>query len=231
MRVHYLQHVEFEGLAAIEPWLRANGHTISGTQLFAHETLPSTTQFDWLIVMGGPMGVNDVAEHPWLSAEKDLIRQAMEEEKIVLGVCLGAQLIAAALGANVYKNPHREIGWFEIVRTSEAVDHPLGRLFPERIEVFHWHGDTYDLPPGAARLASSEACVNQAFSMGTNVLALQFHLETTAASAAKLIDHCRNELVPEPFVQAPERLAGRESQFRTINGLMASLLNGLQRIS
>jgi GMP synthase (glutamine-hydrolysing) len=227
MRVHYIQHAEFEGLAAIEPWLRASGHTITGTQLFADETLPRASQFDWLIVMGGPMGVNDVAEHPWLPAEKHLIRQAIEEEKVVLGVCLGAQLIAGASGAKVYKNPHREIGWFEIVRTPEAADHPLGRLFPEQVEVFHWHGDTFDLPAGAVRLASSKACLNQAFSIGTNVLALQFHLETTPESAGQLIDNCGSELMPGPFVQAPTELVGRQSQFDTINRLMADLLDGL----
>jgi GMP synthase (glutamine-hydrolysing) len=227
MRVHYLQHVEFEGLAAIEPWLRANGHTITGTQLFAHEALPSTPHFDWLIVMGGPMGANDAARHHWLDAEKELIRQAIEEEKIVLGICLGAQLIAAALGAAVYKNAHREIGWFDIARSTEAADHPLGRLFPERVKVFHWHGDTFDLPAGAVRLASSDACGNQAFSFGKNILALQFHLETTLESAGQLVQNGGRELVPGPFVQTPQELVGPRSQFETINRLLTDLLNAL----
>jgi GMP synthase-like glutamine amidotransferase len=211
----------------MEPWLRAAGHSVGCTRLYAGEKLPSTDAFDLLIVMGGPMGANDEAELPWMAAEKALIRQAIDEQKRVLGVCLGAQLIAAVLGARVFKNAHREIGWFEIERCGDAAKHPLGRIVPESAEVFHWHGDTFDLPAEAVRLASSKACLNQAFALGQHVLALQFHLETTRDSASKLIEHCSNELTPSPYVQTAEQMLEQPERFDRINAVMAEVLRAM----
>ncbi len=230
MRVHYLQHVEFEGLGSIEPWLLAAGHRITRTRLYAGDRPPASDDFDWLIVMGGPMGANDDATLPWLAAEKRLIREAVDDGKRVLGICLGAQLIAAVLGAEVYRNAEREIGWFEIRRTSHAATHGLGRVLPQRADVFHWHGDTFDLPPGAVALAESDACRNQAFAVGDHVLALQFHLETTPAAAAALIDHCRDELTDGPYVQTAEQMSARPERFETLNHLMAGVLQAISNV-
>ena len=114
MRVHWLQHVPFEGLGCMEEWFLSRGHELSCTRMFENPDLPTTKDFDWLVVMGGPMGVNDKAKHPWLEPEIKLIQQTMERSKRILGVCLGAQLMAVALGAEVKKNPHKEIGWFHV---------------------------------------------------------------------------------------------------------------------
>ena len=152
MNIHYLQHVPFEGLGSIANWVGQAGHNLTGSRLYAGEALPDPAALDWLIVMGGPMGVHDERHHPWLTREKQLIEQAIGQEKTVLGICLGAQLIADVLGARVYANEHREIGWFPVRRTSEAADCALGRVLPEQVEVFHWHGDTFDLPAGGKRL-------------------------------------------------------------------------------
>ncbi|MDB5346073.1 MAG: glutamine amidotransferase class-I [Schlesneria sp.] len=224
MRVHYLQHVPFEGLGSIEASLLGTGHTITCTRLYSNDPLPSVDEFECLIVMGGPMGANDDARLSWLGPEKVLIRKAIDADKRVLGICLGAQLIAAVLGARVFPNTHREIGWFEIRRTAEAAQHSLGTALPDRVDVFHWHGDTFDLPTGAIRLAESRGCINQAFAVGTHVLALQFHLETTPRSTQALIDECHSDLAPGTFVQTPSEMLQSPEKFEQINQLMASVL-------
>ncbi len=224
MRVHHLRHVEFENLGSIEAWLQSAGHTLSTTRMYANDPLPTVDQFDWLIVMGGPMSANDDATLPWMGPEKRLIRSTIEAGKRVLGVCLGAQLIAAALGARVYRNPEREIGWFEIQRAPEATQHPFGAIFPSRAEVFHWHGDTFDLPQGAVRLASSAGCLNQAYAVSNHVLGLQFHLEMTPWGAKELTIHCRDELGDALYVQTPEKIMAEPARFDRINQLMVSVL-------
>jgi GMP synthase-like glutamine amidotransferase len=227
MRVHSLQHVAFEGLGSIDPWLNAARHDVTRTRLYLNEPLPTVDQFDWLIIMGGPMGANDDAELAWLGPEKMLIRQSIDAGKRVLGICLGAQLIAAVLGARVFQNAHREIGWFGIQRSPEASQHLLGAVLPEQAEVFHWHGDTFDLPPGAVRLAGSAACRNQAFAVNDNVLALQFHLESTPDGTRSLIDNCGEELVGGQYIQTAEEMLADPGRFDRINRLMAAALEAL----
>ena len=155
MNIHYLQHVPFEGLGSMEAALIAGGHQLSSTHLYKNQRLPSLKNIDWLIVMGGPMGIHDEAEYPWLLPEKKFIQQAIESGKTVLGVCLGAQLIAAALGAKIYKNSHKEIGWFKINRNPQAETTILATAIPPQAEVFHWHGDTFDLPDDSLTIAES----------------------------------------------------------------------------
>ncbi len=156
MRVHVFQHVPFEGLGAIEPWLAARNAQITWSRFFADAAIPSVRDYEWLIVMGGPMSVNDEAKLPWLRDEKRAIVAAIDAGKTVLGVCLGAQLIANACGAAVTANREREIGWWPIERVAGADAHPIGRAFPARADVFHWHGETFELPRGAVQLARSE---------------------------------------------------------------------------
>lgn len=227
MRVHFIQHVKFEGLGNIEPWLRSAGYRIAGTRMDLNQPLPTIDDFDWLIVMGGPMGATDDDQFPWLSAEKTLIRQAVDNGKRVLGICLGAQLIAAAMGARVFKNPLPEIGWFEIRRPLTASKHPLGTVLPERMEVLHWHGDTFQLPTGAIRLASSDACENQAFALGESVLALQFHLEVTIDGAKSLIEECNSDLVDGPFVQSARDILAQPERFLRIHECLRTVLRSL----
>ena len=129
---------------------------------------------------------------PWLVSEKQFIREAIRSGKPVLGICLGAQLIASAMGAGVYRNPLKEIGWFPI-RGISSNDSSVF-CFPPSMIVFHWHGETFDLPPGATRLAKSDGCENQAFQFGQSVIGLQFHLETTPLAAREMVLNCRNEL-------------------------------------
>jgi GMP synthase-like glutamine amidotransferase len=223
MRVHVFQHVPFEGLGSIGAWLDERRATVGCTRFFAGDKVPPLNRVDLLITMGGPMSVNDEQDLPWLKEEKQAIRDAIASDVSVLGVCLGAQLIASALGSRVYANPVREIGWFPV----RAVEPPARGAFrfPAEALVFHWHGETFDVPPGAVRLAGSEACENQAFQLKHNVLGLQFHLETTPDAAGALLDHCRGDLAAGPYVQSEEALrAAPRSRYADINRLMAGVL-------
>ena len=228
MRIHHLQHVPFEGLGSIEPVLINKGHRLTSTQLYADQPLPSIHDIDWLIVMGGPMGIYDDEAYPWLTAEKQFIKSAISSGKLVLGICLGAQLIADALGAKVYKNKYREIGWFEINRSRHAQDTILSTAIPEQAEVFHWHGDTFNIPNGAKLLAESAACKNQGFILEDRIVAFQFHLETTPESAKALIENCRDELDGSQYVQSEHEIMSDIKKFSNINQIMFSVLEALE---
>ena len=231
MRAHYFQHVPFEGPGSIEPWLVSNGFELTGTRFYESAELPQPDAIDFLVIMGGPMSVNEEDTHPWLPLEKQFIRQTIALGKPVLGVCLGAQLIASAMGSRVFPNPVKEIGWFPIHATPDTAtaSAPIFR-FPASEIVFHWHGETFDLPPDAVRLARSEACENQAFQLGRRVIGLQFHLETTPELARDLVSNCRGEIVPARYVQTEEEiLSARSSRYKAINDLMSGILAFLQR--
>lgn len=228
MRVHILQHVAFEGLGSIGPWLRAAGSKISTTRFYEAPVLPDSKDVDLVVALGGPMSVNDEAAFPWLVAEKQFLRQCIEADKPVLGICLGAQLIASALGARVYRNPVREIGWFP-VQILPLLGGSTGQ-FPLTAKVFHWHGETFDLPSGAIRIASSAACENQAFQFGSSVVGLQFHLEIIPEGVCEIISHCRAELEPATYVQSESALLAVASDpYRANNRLMAEVLSFLVR--
>ncbi|MEE9911701.1 MAG: gamma-glutamyl-gamma-aminobutyrate hydrolase family protein [Deltaproteobacteria bacterium] len=226
MRAHFFQHVPFEGLGCIGPWLEAAGFEITSTRFFESTDLPDPKKTDLLVVMGGPMSVNDEGEYPWLVSEKQFIREAIDSGVPVLGICLGAQLIASASGARVYRNPVKEIGWFPI-RGISSNDRSVFS-FPPSVHVFHWHGETFDLPPGAIRLAESDGCENQAFQFGKSVIGLQFHLETTPEAARDIVSHCRDELSPSQNIQTEQEIlsAGPET-YVAINQLMSSILSFL----
>jgi GMP synthase-like glutamine amidotransferase len=227
MRVHYLQHVPFEGLGSIAAWLSSRRFEVTATRFFESAVLPEPEEVDFAVIMGGPMSVHDEAEHPWLAEEKRWIRSCIVAGKRVLGICLGAQLIASALGARVYRHHTKEIGWFPIQAVPSRT--PTFR-FPPSLEVFHWHGDTFELPPGASLLARSEVCEHQAFQLGSSVIGLQFHLETTPDTARELVTHCSAELVPSASIQSErEILATPPEKFRKINSVLEELLAYLTR--
>jgi len=258
MNIHWFQHVPFEGLGCIEPWLAENGHTVTCTRLWAGDSVPiigkkqqaltpsvpNSGTVDGLIVMGGPMGITDEADYPWLAAEKEFIKEVIAQDKPVLGICLGAQLIADVLGAEVRSGKNKEIGFFEcrasvplaflqLADPLDAENDPEGCsvLFPRKFMAFHWHGDTFDIPDGAMRLVSSEATENQAFLCKNNVLALQFHLETTEQSLLTLYSNGSGKITDGPFIQTVEeatalRLANGDP-LKTCNDLMRQLLERL----
>ena len=210
--VHCFQHAPFEGPALFKTWAEEQGHAFRCTPLYLGHRVPDLAEARLLLVMGGPMGVYDSGRFPWLRDEKRAIESALRAGIRVVGICLGAQLIADVLGAPVYGGPSREIGWFPIERTAEADALPLGRAFPERLDVFHWHGDTFDLPAGATLLARSRAYEHQAFAYQGIALGLQFHMEMGREQVEAMVDNCREELTTGPYIQTEkEILAGSVS--------------------
>ena len=228
MIARYFKHAPFEDIGSIRSWLTTVGYTITCTPFFQSANLPALEEIDLLIVMGGPMSVNDEKRYPWLVPEKQFIRRMIISGKPVLGICLGAQLIAGAMGAKVYPNRVKEIGWFPVYGVSSG-DRSVFR-FPQSVQAFHWHGETFDLPAGATRIAKSDGCENQAFQLGQSVIGLQFHLETTPQSAQDLVTHCRDELIGAPYIQTEtEILSAKPAQYQSINRLMDKILAFLAR--
>jgi len=229
MRIHALYHVPFETLAHIEAWALTRNHIVSATHLYAGESPPDLDEFDWLIVMGGPMGVYDTLEHPWLLAEEDLIRDAVAAGRRVLGVCLGAQILSRSLGGRVFKNRQKEIGWYPVQLTEEGKRHLLTRDLPSELTVFHWHGDAFDTPMDCDRLVVSEACANQMFARGTRVAGIQFHFESTAESVRAILANCGHELQDGSTIMKAEEIeAQAERRIAENQRWMESVLDAMQ---
>jgi len=228
MHIHVLQHVPFEGPAQIAHWAERRGHDLAISHLYAGDPLPDLDAFDRLVVMGGPMGVGDEAEYSWLRPEKARIADAIRAGKSVVGVCLGAQLIAEALGAEVFPNAVKEIGWLPIELTEAGRAHPLLEDLPPAPTVFHWHGDTFSLPDGAVHLARSAHCEQQAFLYDGRVLALQFHLESTPDSVAAICTHCADEIQPAATIQTAAEM--READLDTYSAITRMLEALLDRL-
>lgn len=225
MRIHYLQHVEFEDPAGMLDYFKDRDFVVSSTKLFLNQEFPSPDSFDLLIIMGGPMGVYDEKKFTWLKDEKKFIREAIDSAKPVIGVCLGAQLIAEVLGAEVTKNRFREIGWFPVKKSESLKSSAFDSILPDEFEAFHWHGDTFTLPEKAKSIGSTEACANQGFIYNKKILALQFHLETTLQSASALIENCGNELDGSRYVQSRDEIVSQINKFEKINDLMNKILD------
>ena len=227
MRIHSLQHEPFEGLGNIEVWAKKKGHNISRTLLFNNEELPDISEFDWLVIMGGSMNIYEEEKFPWLKEEKKFIEQAIADHKILLGVCLGSQLIADVLGGKVSKNQYKEIGWFPVSLTREARDSSIFGSLPGTFNAFHWHGDTFKIPYGAARIAQSEGCVNQAFEYG-RAIGLQFHLEYSKKSIDLMFKNCGDELVDGKYIQTPDEILSKILNVYEMNETLNLILDNME---
>lgn len=204
--VAILTHVPYEGPAFIEEHCHHRGWRAVEYPLYQQVSPPVPGQCDALVVMGGPMSVHDTRAFPWLSGERRCIERHLAGGTPVVGICLGAQLVAAALGARVYPHRQKEIGFWPVEFTSPAPAVPEAgawarsgwtrafRSFPHRATVFHWHGDTFDLPAGCVQRARSRGCEHQMFTLGEHVAGIQFHLEATAESVRALLQACRDEV-------------------------------------
>ena len=223
-------HVPYEGLGCIENWINTQGHSLSFTKFYESCILPDINTVDWLIVMGGNMSVYEEALYPWLSEEKQFIRQMIEANKVVIGICLGSQLIAEVLGALVFPNLKKEIGWFDIFKTSNHDLHPIQNIFENEFMVFHWHGDTYDLPENSYPLFYSNVTKNQAFIYNNKVLALQFHLEVTNQTLNQMIEKGKSELISSDTVQSQEQILSNQNYIDNNNLLMYRILEYLSEI-
>lgn len=210
MKIHVLQHSSINTLGTIEEYAKIMNHRLESTRFYEIKNPPNLDSIDLLIIMGGPMGIYDYEENPWLRDEKAFIKQAVKAGKPILGICLGAQLLADILGARVYENPYIEMGWFP-VRVSGGENKPeFLEGLPEEIMVFHWHTRTFDLPAGAVHLFESEGCKNQGFIYNGKVVALQFHPEVNEERIRSLIERFGEGLAEGPFVQKKQEILGQK---------------------
>ncbi|PSL46850.1 GMP synthase-like glutamine amidotransferase [Chitinophaga niastensis] len=226
MHIHYFQHVPFEGLGCIADWITKENHQLSHTRWYETTDTSQLANADWLIVMGGPMGVYEQDQHPWIQTEIALIREAIQQNKKVLGICLGSQLVAAALGANVYPHTQIELGWFPLDVTFQDRAATLEHILPQHFSTFHFHGDTFDVPAGATRFAASAACSNQAYIYGDRVIGLQFHMELTPAALQGMVAFGANIIATGgPFIQNEEKINQHLNLLTQNNATMFRLLD------
>lgn len=231
LRIHCFQHVAFENPGTILEWIQANNHSISytfpaespfptvpavspegDTADAANNAIPQINDIDALIVMGGAMNTDEEEKYPWMKAEKQFIKAAADAGKKIIGICLGSQLVAAALGTRVYKNKETEIGFFPLSFTDAALQTNLFSHFKNPYTVFHWHGDTFDLPANALLIASSAACKHQAYLIGNHILGLQFHFEMNETVIEDMLLHDGHELEQSgEYIQSPQQV--RENYF------------------
>lgn len=223
-RIHVIQHVPFETPAHIGRWAGERGLELEIVRLFDGVAPPDADDVEALVLMGGPMSVHDEMLFPWLAAEKRLVERVLRLERPVLGVCLGAQIIADVLGARVHRNRFQEIGWYRTEPTAEGRSHPR---FPvgDAFTPLHWHGETFDLPAGTVHLARSAACEQQAFAWGARVLGLQFHLEMTPEGIQDLITNCAGEMGSGPYVQSPEQMIAAGGHVAAAHAMLEALLD------
>jgi|APIni6443716594_1056825.scaffolds.fasta_scaffold08656_3 GMP synthase (glutamine-hydrolysing) len=230
MHIHYFQHNHFEDMGSIGDWATCNNFTTSVTRFDLNPELPSLHDLDWLVVMGGAMGVYDSNQYPWILSELEFIKEAIHSGKIVIGVCLGSQLIASALGARVYKNAEPEIGFWPVIFSKEAQRDNVFRHFPSNLNVMHFHFDTFTLPEGAILMAKSIVTPVQAFRFGNNVFALQFHSELTESNLPVFTRELASEIVTGSLVQNPVEMLQKKEFCRLNNEILSQVLDEIQQI-
>ncbi|MGE6361366.1 type 1 glutamine amidotransferase [Psychrobacter glacincola] len=242
LRIHALYHVDFEELSHIKQWVDNRGHSITVTRFHKNEPLPAQDSFDWLVVMGGPMSIHDESDFQWLADEKSFIQQSINDGKTVIGVCLGAQLIADSLGAKVAPSGIKEVGWLPIQLTEQGLAHPLLADLPKNeFTVFHWHGDGFECPKGAMPIATSHTWANQGFvyqtskhkELGTWVLGWQCHFEVTNKSMVDMVSHGQTYIQeamidhPDSVQAADEILALGDTYIADNNAWLSTILDKL----
>lgn len=227
MKVLIIQHAAFESPGYFLDVFKAYDADIQFLNQFEKRT-SHDPGFDLLLVMGGPMNIYEEDSYPWLKEEKILIKDAISNNKVVIGVCLGAQLIANALGKKVYRNLTREIGWFPVQKTDDGIL----KFLPDFATVFHWHGETYDLPENCISFYRSDVTINQAFLYDNRVLALQFHLEMLPEGGRLLCENCSDELDGTDYVMNPAEIdEGFERYSYSNQKMLKNLINWILEIN
>lgn len=210
MRVHSIYHGCFRGLNIIDQWIQNRNHVASESHPNRGESLPPIDDIDFLIILGGPQSARKLDQYPYLHTEIEFIRQAIDHNKIILGICLGAQLLAEALGAQTQKSPQAEIGMHPIELTEAGLLDPIFSTFPLTFDVMHWHFDMVGWVPGMTLLAKSQGCPHQAFKYGHRIYGLQFHLEMEPLWVQAILEHSVNPYQPGRFVQSPQQLLNHD---------------------
>ncbi|AKB51000.1 Glutamine amidotransferase class-I [Methanosarcina barkeri str. Wiesmoor] len=228
MNIHVIQHSSINTLGTIEEYAKDKNCRLASTRFYETKSPPELDSFDLLIIMGGSIGVYDYKENPWLRDEKAFIKQAIEAGKPILGICLGAQLLADILGARVYENRHMEMGWFPVRAFGGENKPEFLEGLPDEITVFHWHSRTFDLPVGAVQLFESEGCKNQAFIYNGRIVALQFHPEVNEERILSLIKRFGDGMASGLFVQKRREMIGQKEYLDATKEFMFLILNKLK---
>lgn len=229
MRIHAFINYSVADLGTIEEWVNARNHTITWNNVYENSEFPALESFDMLIVLGGVMGAYEEEAYPWLVKEKHFIRNAIEANKFVFGICLGGQLIAEVLGGKVYPHQYQEIGWWDISFTDEVKKHPIFSNLPRQVTMFQFHGDTLELPEQATWLAKSDACQNQAFVYGDRVVGLQFHPEFNEEKLQEIVRIHGSEIEKGPFAQLPNQFLGKKERMKNAKKYLFRLLDNMER--
>ncbi|NTW25179.1 MAG: type 1 glutamine amidotransferase [Lentimicrobium sp.] len=229
LKILIFKHIHNEPSGHAEQWAQERGHTYFYHYWDSNNVLNELPEFDLLIIMGGMMGAYEDDTYPWLVTEKKLIREAIESGRKVLGICLGAQLIAASLGARVYKNNHPEIG-FHQVKPLQEYPSALSGIAGD-LKFFQWHGDTFDLPEGACLIATAENVKNQAFTYKDNVTALQFHPEMDSIIINGLLKNAHESEPDSPWKQSIECIKNHMNMIETGRIMLFRLLDDITSVS
>jgi len=225
MRVHFILHADFEQPGYYQTWARALGFQINTTQVYKGERLPTVDDFDILMLMGGPQSPRELDVYPYLVDELNLIKTASKADKLIFGICLGAQLIGESYGAVTEQSPQKEIGVFPVTLTDQGAKDPALSHFPTNFQSGHWHNDMPGLPTHAKVLARSQGCPRQIIKFTTNVYGLQCHLEFNQECIAALIENCPEDLEPNAFVQSKNKML--QQNYDEINGYLKLFLDNI----
>ena len=228
MNIACIQHVDFESPGVIETWAKKGNHFFQIFKPYKAEAFPNPTDFDFIISMGGPQSPNDAPHLSYLQDEINFLKKGIEDQKYVLGFCLGAQLMGEALGGKTLKSPEKEVGVFPITLTKEGAKDPLFHDFPSSFPVIHWHNDMPGSTQTAVLLASSQGCPIQGYRYGPRAYGLQFHMEITKKGIQDLMTHAPDDLKPSRFTQSPDELL--QQDYDSIHQQMYVLLDRLSRL-
>jgi GMP synthase-like glutamine amidotransferase len=227
MRIHIIQHMPFETAGYLTTWANQPNNFVTVSRPYESEWYPSLESFDLCIVLGGSMSAKDTQKYPWLGRELDFLEKSVKKRKKMLGICLGAQLISRVLGGTVYQSLYREIGWHSLRLTPAAKSLPLFRRFPDSWTAFHWHKDTFSIPPMGYRIVETDGCANQGFLYEDHVMALQFNMESDVETVEALLRNCREDLVLGSYVQTEAEIrAGLRTHLASMHLLFEEWLNG-----
>ena len=231
MKIHLLEHDPIDLTNTnMTAWAQKRGYSLTHTYVCNNEKLPSIDDFDWLMIMGGSPHAWEENIHSWLAPEKEFIAEALDRNKIMLGVCFGAQLLAEALGGDVFSNEYQEIGWYDVQLTSEGRDSFLFKNIPERFTTFHWHSDHFSLPPDCNRLAYSKPSANQAYTCeGRPLVGLQFHPEYTLELVKYFAHEWSKEWKKAQYVAGKDAVLAQTEKLSDTYWLMAKLLDNMDR--
>ncbi|MBX3042274.1 MAG: type 1 glutamine amidotransferase [Candidatus Kapabacteria bacterium] len=230
LNIHYYQHVNYEGLAHIQKWCDTRGYNLTRTNFKSEEPIPNPDLYDVLIVLGGPMSVHDESKYPWLIKEKKSIDRALNDGRKVIGICLGAQLLAEVLGSEVKQSKEKEVGWLNIKMSDEYKNHQHFDTFPKEFQTFHWHGEEFTLPHNSIRIASSDTCENQIFLYGDIAAGFQCHPEQTEYSISRMLDRAGDYLKPGKYVQTREEIIREIHHAHLNNNLLSDFLDSFLKL-